>query len=61
MRANGADESEQPSLPADADMSHQKMLTAAEGTTSSCRRDHQQLQKDHQQPQNEREVEAREG
>jgi hypothetical protein len=26
MRANGADESEQPSLLADADMSHQKML-----------------------------------
>jgi hypothetical protein len=80
MRANGVDESEQPSLPADADMSHQKMFSferdcssQRSGTTSSCRSDHQQLQrdtpaaaegppsmqKDHQQLQNEREVEAR--
>jgi hypothetical protein len=42
---------------ADADMSHQKMLSLR-GICSSCRRIHQQLQNDHQQLQNEREVEA---
>jgi hypothetical protein len=58
MRANGVDESEQPSLLADADMSHQKMLSL-ERDLQQLQKDHQQLQKDHQQLQNEREVEAR--
>jgi predicted nuclease with TOPRIM domain len=52
MRANGVGESEQTGLLADADMSHQKMLSL-ERDLQQLQKDHQQLQKDHQQLQND--------